>query len=167
MAGSKCQRLDKVRFVIFLAAAMFAATSANAADLAGKWYGISDSQPVITINKAGSAYSASLEYPDTTKSMRLPNGMPDWSLSIHKDIVSFEVVGSEVHFTVRSLISRGGDTNYARDEYNLTLSEDGHQMTGTVRRIANNGSGLPGFPSRITITPITLFPADFATRPQP
>jgi hypothetical protein len=154
------------RFLAFIVAFSLVAASANAADVAGKWYGISDSQPVITIYKAGPAYSASLEYPDTTKSVRLPNGMPDWSLSIHKDIVSFEVVGSEVRFTIRSLISRRGDTNYARDDYNLTMSEDGHQMTGTVRRTANSGSGLPGFPARITITPITLFPTDFATRSQ-
>jgi hypothetical protein len=152
--------------LIAITLSVLAFASASASDVAGRWYVTSDNEPLIIISKAGTAYSASLEHPDTTKSVQLPNGMPDWPLSIHGDIVSFEVVGSEVRFTIRSLISRGGDTNYARDDYNLALSEDGHQMTGTVRRTANSGSGLPGFPARITITPITLFPTDFATRSQ-
>ena len=153
--------------LIAITLSVLAFTSASASDVAGRWYVTSDNEPLIIISKAGTAYSASLEHPDTTKSVQLPNGMPDWPLSIHGDIVSFEVVGSEVRFTIRSLISRGGDTNYARDDYNLALSEDGHQMTGTVRRTANSGSRLPGFPARITVTPITLFPADVTRRSQP
>jgi hypothetical protein len=145
---------------------VLAATSANAADVVGKWYGRLDSEPVISINKAGTQYSASLDYPDTTKSVQRPDGMPDWPQSIHKDILSFEVAGNTVHFTIRNLISRGGDTNYARDDYKLTLSEDGRQMIGTVTRTFNFGSGLTDSPPPITVTPITLFPADFATRSQ-
>lgn len=140
---------------------VLAATSASAADVVGKWYGKLDSQPVITINKAGPAYSASLDYPDTTKSMLMGNGLPDWPQSIHKDIISFEVAGNRVRFTIRNLISRGGDTNYERDEYNLNL--DGGALIGSEKSIFVHDS--PDV--RVTVTPVTLFPADFATRSQP
>ena len=40
------------------------AEPASAADFAGKWYDRLDSEPVITINKAGQAYNASLDYPN-------------------------------------------------------------------------------------------------------
>jgi hypothetical protein len=170
ISKSKDQWLDKARFVFFpgaFAVTALATTSANAADVAGKWYGRLDSEPVITINKAGPAYSASLDYPDTTKSVQRPNGLPDWPESTHKEISSFEVAGNTVHFTIRNEISRGGDTNYARDEYKLTLSEDGRQMIGTVARTFNYGSGLYGSPPPFTVTPITLFPTDWNTRSQP
>ena len=146
---------------------VLAATSASAADGVGKWHGKFDSEPVITISKAGPGYSASLDYPDITRSVTGFEGMRHFSQSIHKAIVSFEVVGNTVQFTIRSTISINGDTNFARDNYNLTLSEDGRQMIGTVRRVALNGSGLTDDPVPQTVTPITLFPTAFATRSQP
>ena len=107
---------------------VLATTSANAADVVGKWYGRLDSEPVITVNKVGPTYRASLDYPDTTKSMLMRNGLPDWPQSTHKDIALFEVAGNKVHFTIRNEISRGGDANYERDDYNLTLSGDGGEL---------------------------------------
>jgi opacity protein-like surface antigen len=144
-----------------IALSVLAATSASAADVVGKWYGKLDSQPVITINKAGSAYSASLDYPDTTKSLLMGNGLPDWPQCIHKDITRFEVVGNAVHFTIRNLISRGGDTNYERDECNLNL--DGGALIGSEKSMFVHDS--PDV--RVTVTPVALFPTDFATRSQP
>jgi hypothetical protein len=151
----------------FAATAVLAATSANAADVTGKWYGKLDSEPVITISKTGPGYSASLDYPDITRTVH-----PSWSIrpraqSIHKDIASFEVAGNMVRFTIRSIISSNGDTGYARDEYNLTLSEDGGQLTGTVRRTANADTGLTDDHVPTGVGPITLFSTDFATRSQP
>jgi hypothetical protein len=142
---------------------VLAATSASAADVVGKWYGKFDGEPVITINKAGPAYSASLDYPDTTKSVLRPGGMPAWPQSIHKDITRFEVAGNTVHFTIRNMISEGGDTDYERDEYNLNLSGDGGELIGSERSMFVHDS--PDV--RVTVTPVTLFPTDFATRSQP
>jgi hypothetical protein len=159
MAGSRCQRFDKVRFLILLAAAMFAATSASAADVVGKWYGKLDSEPFITIDKSGPAYSASLDYPDITAT---PGGMRDWPQPIHREIVSFEVAGNTVNFSIRNLISRGGDTNYLRDDYKLTLSEDGGELIGSKTSTFVHDS--PDV--RATVTPVTLFLTDFATRSQ-
>jgi hypothetical protein len=147
-------------------AASFATPAANAADLAGKWYGKLDAEPVISISKPGADYSASLDYPDTTRSVRRPGEIRPRIQSIHKDIVSFEVTGDKVHFTIRNTISSNGDTGYARDEYNLTLSQDGQQLSGSVRRTANADTGLTDDHVPVTVTPITLFPTDFATRAQ-
>jgi hypothetical protein len=163
MARSKSQRLERARFAFFpvaLAVTLLAATSANAADVVGKWYGKLDSEPLISIDKAGSQYSASLDYPDTTKSVLRPGGMPGWRQSIHKDILSFEVAGNTVHFTIRNMISEGGDTDYERDEYKLTLSEDGGELIGSERSVFVHDS--PDV--RVTVTPITLFPGDWNSR---
>jgi hypothetical protein len=149
-----------------LATALFA-LPACAADMAGKWYGRLDSEPLITINKAGPAYSASVDYPDTTKSALMPDGMPAWSQSIHKAVTRFAVAGSKIRFSIQNEITSGGDVNYERDDYSLTLSDDGRQMTGTETRTANIGSGFVGQPASITVTAIALFPTDFATRSQP
>jgi hypothetical protein len=140
---------------------------ACAADVAGKWYGRLDSAPVITISKAGAGYSASLDYPNTTKSALMPDGMPAWPQSIHKDVTRFEVAGDKIRFTIRNVITSGGDVNYERDDYSLTLSDDGRQMTGTETRTANIGSGFVGQAASITVTAVALFPTDFAARSQP
>jgi len=94
-----------------IALSMLAATSAIAADVAGKWHGKLDSETVITIDKAGPDYSASLDYPDTTKSVLL--GFRHASQSTHKELVLFEVVGNAIKFTIRNTISVNGDTNNA------------------------------------------------------
>ena len=148
--------------LIAITLSVLAATSANAADVTGKWYGKTDAQPVITISKAGSAYSASLDYPDSTRSIK--RGIYVTHQSIHKSVVSLAVVGGNVQFSIRSTISSRGDTDYARDEYDLNLSQDGSQLTGTVRRVANIGSGLTDDTVPMTVTPITLFPTDWASR---
>jgi len=145
---------------------VLAATSANAADVAGKWYGRLDSEPVITINKTGPAYSASLDFPDTTKSVLRPGGMPAWLQSIHKDITRFEVAGNIVRFTIRNMISEGGDTDYERDEYSLNLSGDGSELIGNEKSVFTWDSQ----DVRVTVTPITLFPSGWNsrnTKPQP
>jgi hypothetical protein len=146
---------------------MLAAAPASAADVAGKWYGKLDSAPVIIIDKAGSGYSASLDHPDITKSVQRTGDMHPYQQSIHKDVASFEMAGNTLHFTIRNTISWNGDTNFARDEYNLTLSEDGRQLTGTVRHIAiNDGNDFTNHSVPQTVTPITLYGTDYTTRSQ-
>jgi hypothetical protein len=139
---------------------VIAATPAGAADMAGKWYGKLDSEPVITIAKAGAAYSASLDYPDTVKLVQ-NGGMRRFKQSTHKELVSFEAAGNAIRFTIRNTISINGDTNYVREEYSLKLSDDGGQLTGTERRTwYNEGPNQP----RTALTPIMLFSNDWDSR---
>jgi len=145
--------------LIAIILSVLAATSASAADVVGKWYGKLDASPVIIIDKTGSKYSASLVDIDSTRD--IGGGIGVWhQRAIHKSLVSFGVVGGNVQFSIRNMISVGGDTNYERDEYNLNLSDDG-QLTGTVRRtLYNEGPDQP----RTGIGPITLFPSDWTSR---
>jgi hypothetical protein len=143
---------------------MLAAAPASAADVAGKWYGKLDSAPVIIIDKTGSGYSGSLVDIDSTRSVVIAGrARPE---SIHKSLVSLEVVGSNVQFSIRNIVSENGDTGYRRDEYNLNLSEDGRRLIGTVRRTANADTGLTDDHVPMTVTPITLYPTDGLTRLQ-
>ncbi len=80
--------------------------------------------------------------------------------------MSLEVVGSNVQFSIRNTISVNGDTGYRRDEYDLTLSQDGGQLIGTVRRTANADTGLTDDTVPMNVTPITLYPTDGLTRLQ-
>lgn len=153
--------------LLVLAAISFtlAGAPANAADVAGKWYGKLDSVPIVVIDKIGSGYSGSLANADSTREIK--GSIGTWHhQEIHKSLISFAVADGNVRFSIRSMISMAGDTNYAREDYNLTLSDDGGQMTGTVRRIALNGSGLTDDPVPQTVTPITLYPTDYTTRSQ-
>jgi hypothetical protein len=141
-----------------LAAMTFCAAPAFAADVVGKWYGKTDVDPVIIIDKAGSEYSASLVDIDSTRPLVRDRVYQE---SIHKSLVSLKVVGGNVQFSIRNLISENGDINYERDEYNLNLSEDGGELIGTVRRIINyEGTDKPS----MTVAPITLFPGDWNSR---
>jgi hypothetical protein len=156
----------KVTLVLFSAlSAVLAVTSANAADLAGKWYGKLDSLPLITITKAGAGYSAAMDYPDMTLSRQAPGTVRTWSMAVHKAIVSFDVSGNSVQFTIRNTISGGGEIDFVKDDYSLTLSGD--QLIGTVRHSAGIDENLVDHSVPQAVTPITLFPTDFATRSQP
>jgi hypothetical protein len=147
---------------------MLAAAPASAADLAGKWYGKLDSAPVIIIDKAGSGYSASLDHPDIMKSVQRTGDTHPYRQSIHRDVAFFEVADNTLHFTIRNTISWNGDTNFARDEYDLTLSQDGRQLAGTVRHITiSDGNDFTNHSVPQTVTPITLYPTDYTTRLQP
>jgi hypothetical protein len=138
---------------------------ANAADMAGKWYGRLDSEALITIARTGSGYSASLDYPDITKSVQRTSDIQPIKQAIHKDLASFEAAGNRLHFIIRSTISWYGDTNFTRDDYNLTLSDDGRQLTGTVRRVAmNDGNDGTNHSVPQAVTPITLFSTDWNSR---
>ena len=165
MARSTSQWLDKARFAFFpgaFAVTVLAATSANAADVAGKWYGRLDSEPVITINKAGAGYSASLDYSRVSRTR--VQGLSTFQESIDKSVASFKVTDGNVRFSIRSLISVHGDIDYELDEYDLNLSEDGHQLIGTVKtRFDEQGTA----PTKRTQATITLFPTDWNTRSQP
>jgi hypothetical protein len=162
MARSKAQWLNKARVAVFpgiFAVTVLAATSANAADVVGKWYGRLDSEPVININKTGAEYSASLDYPDTTQTVL--RGSRTSHETIHKEITSFKVAGGNVRFSIGNLDSENGDTNYERDEYNLNLSGDGLQLIGTVSRLVSyQDASRPS----MTATPITMFPTDWTSR---
>ena len=107
---------------------------------------------------SGACFKAARQYAVKTR-----NGLPDWPQSEHKEIIRFEVAGNTVHFTIRNEISRGGDTNYQRDDYNLNLSGDGGELIGSKRSVFTWDSQ----DVRETVTPITLFPTDWNTRSQP
>ena len=152
------QWLDKARLAFFpgvFAVTMLAATSANAADVVGKWYGKFDNEPIISINKAGPQYSASLDNAESSR--QIARGILAFQESIDKSLLSFKVADGNVQFSIRSLITLNGDINYERDTYDLSLSQDGRQLTGTEKiMVYADGSA----PLRTGVTPITLFLGD-------
>jgi len=148
--------------LIAITLSVLAPTSAIAADVVGKWYGKLDADPVIIIDKAESGYSGSLVDIDSTRPVVI--GGRARQESIQKSLVSLKVVGGNVQFSIRNIISENGDTGYRRDEYNLNLAEDGRQLIGTVRRTANPDSGLTDDSVPMTVTPITLFPSNWTSR---
>ncbi|HEY4125874.1 MAG TPA: hypothetical protein VGM36_14735, partial [Rhizomicrobium sp.] len=103
--------------------------------------------------------------PDSAKSVRRTGNSHVTQETIHKDLVSFEVTGDRVRFAIRSTISWQGDVDLLREDYDLTLSRDGGQLSGTLRRIAHN-EGNDGTNHSVpeTLAPITLYPTDFAAR---
>jgi hypothetical protein len=132
---------------------------AFAADVVGKWYGKTDVDPVIIIDRAGSEHSGSLADIDSTRPLVLDNRVRQES--IHKSLLSLKVVSGNVHFSIRKLISENGDINYERDVYNLNLSDDRLQLIGIVSRLVSYESAdMP----KNTVTPITLFPTDWNSR---
>jgi hypothetical protein len=126
--------------------------SAQAADVSGKWYGRLDSQPVISISRTGAQYSASLDYPHSLR--EVVQGLQTFRESTDKSVGSFRVADGHVRFSIRSVSSIHGDTNFERDGYDLHLSEDGLQLTGIVTRVVNEESTDP---LRMTRAPITLY----------
>ena len=146
-----------------LIAMTFSIIPAFAAEVAGKWYGKTDVDPVIIIEKAGAEYNGSLVDIDSTRRRAGDNRVE----SIHKSLLSLNVVGSNIQFSIQILITENGDGDYERDTYHLKLSEDGLQLIGTVNRLVSYESqDLP----TITVTPITLFSTDWnsrATKSQP
>lgn len=160
MAKSKDPR--KAGFAISLttlAVILLAATPVIAADVAGKWYGRLDSEPIISISKTGTQYSASLDHSRQFKTR--VQGIRHFEETIEKSLVSFNVADGKVRFSIRSVISVHGDLDYELDQYDLKLSDDGHQLTGTVStRFDEQGTA----PLRMTRAAITLFPTDWNTR---
>jgi hypothetical protein len=137
---------------------VLASTSAGTADVAGKWYGQMDNQPVIIINNVEGKYIGSLDYPDVTRTVM--RGSRASRETVHREIASFNVAGNKVQFSIRGTYSENGDIGVEREVYDLNLSEDGSQLTGSVRRIPYN-------PFLQTLGPVTLSRADFATSPPP
>lgn len=148
----------KLSALIATTLCLLASTSLNAANLAGKWYGELDSQPVITINNENGKYTASLDYPDIMRTV--VRGSRTSHETVHREIASFKVAGNSVQFSIRGTYSENGDIGVEREVYDLELSEDGTQLMGTVRRIPFN-------PFLQTVGPIALFPSGIATRSQP
>jgi hypothetical protein len=110
----------------------------------------------------GTQYSASLDYADSKGPIKWGDHV--FQGETNKYLVSFRVTGGNVRFSIRTLTSVNGDTNYELDQYNLNLSQDGRQLTGTVMsRIDEEGTA----PMRMTRADITLFPTDWNTRSQP
>ena len=131
-------------------ATSFSAVPALAADVVGKWYGKTDADPIIVIDKTGSDYSGSLVDIDTTIRRAGDNRVE----SIHKSLLSLKVVDGNVQFAVKKLITENGDGNYERDTYHLNLSEDGLQLIGSMSRLVSYESAdMP----KITVAPVTLF----------
>jgi hypothetical protein len=96
--------------------------------------------------------------------VRRPSDIHPLLQSIHKDLISFDVAGNAVRFTIRSTISSNGDLNSARDEYDLMLSGDERKLTGKVRHTSNHEAGLTYDHVPVTVAPIALFPSDWASR---
>ena len=142
-----------------LTAMTLSVVPAFAADVAGKWYGKTDVDPVIIIDKAGSEYSGSLVDIDSTRP-RVVGGRVRQE-SIHKSLGALKVAGRNVQFSIKKLITENGDGNYERDTYHLNLSEDGLQLIGTVSRLVSYESAVMPI---ITVTPITLFSTDWNSR---
>ena len=82
---------------------MLAATPANAADVTGKWYGRLGAEPVISINKVGTQYSASLDYADSKGPIKWGDHV--FQGETNKYLVSFRVTGGNVRFSIRTLTS--------------------------------------------------------------
>jgi hypothetical protein len=162
--GNEADMPSSAQTGLLIILAGFASLPAHAADFAGKWYGKLDSAPVITIAKSGDGYSAALDYPDITRSVQRPNDIRPLLQSIHKEIVSFEAAGNTVRFAIRNTIGSNGDLNTARDDYDLTVSEDGSQLTGTLRHTSNHEGGLSYDHVPVSVTPITLYSTDWSSR---
>jgi hypothetical protein len=113
MAGSKDQQLDKAGAFLLrcFIATVAAAPSANAADVAGKWYRKLESEPVISIAKAGPQYTASLDYPESSR--QIVQGIHSFRALTDTSLVSFRVAdgnGQDAHHSIsQRLVGWQGD----------------------------------------------------------
>jgi hypothetical protein len=144
-------------FLSVLIATTFSVIPVFAADVEGKWYGKTDVDPVIIIEKTGSDYSGSLVDIDSTIRRAGDNRVEP----IHKSLLSLKVADGNVQFAIKKLITENGDGNYERDTYHLNLSADGTQLIGSMSRLVSYESAdMP----KITLATVTLFHTDWNSR---